>query len=122
MIKIKRILIVAIIFIMCLVPTTFAEHYTPEHKPEFYGNVYMFDKDPTFLWSFMNIDLPEGSWLELQVKSVALVNKGEVMNIRITAPYSHSMIKIYYKERIYYFRLEPYMVGKNFLLFTFTGG
>ncbi len=91
-------------------------------QPSFYGNVYMWTDNPIFVWNLMNANFPKGQWIEFGDKTTALINKGYVIEIGITAPYYHSFIRIYYKGHIYWFALKPHLIGYNFIMFTFEGG
>lgn len=119
---IKRTTALTIIFLLIFVGTAYASHNTkiPQRTPAFYGNVYVFYDDAPLLWAFMNGECDE--FYEVKVQSVALVNKGEVERIRITIPYQHSFIKIFYEGHFYYFYLKPHLLGRNFIMFTFEGG
>jgi len=120
----KKVIILAVIILMVFLPVAYGEHYTqiphrPGWTPSFYGNVYMWDDDAPLMWNVMSQVQVKDGWLEIPDKTTALINKGEVMNIRITVPYNHSMISIYYKERVYFFKLKPTLLGRHFILFTF---
>ena len=107
---------------MCLVPTAYAKHYTPEHKTEFYGNVYLFNENAELIWNLMEYGNIEEGICFINIETVTLINKGEVVDTWITIPYPYSKIQIYYKGNLYWFNLKIAMIRKNFLLFTFTGG
>ena len=124
----KKIFLVVLMIAFLLPATVFAERNPKvcppivNPNPNFYGNVYVWDEDTPFLWSVINAVHSDGTaWLEMQNKTTALINKGEVMDIRITAPVKYSRIRIYYKKHIYDFRLKPYLLGRNFILFTYAG-
>ena len=122
----KRFLVLTIAFLMMFTGIAYASHSTgiPKRpvKPAFYGNVYVWDDDAPFLWAIISGVKATNQWLEIQDKITPLINKGEVMSVRITAPYKYSMIRIYYEGHIYSFKLHPYLLGMNFILFTFSGG
>jgi len=120
----KKVIILAVIILMVFLPVVYGEHYTqtphrPGWTPSFYGNVYLWSDNAPLVWAVISQVKAKNEWLEMQDKTTALINKGEVENIRITAPYKYSMISIYYKEHIYYFSLKPKLLGHHFILFTF---
>ena len=126
----KKLVIFVVVFAMLFSMTSFV--YAERNpkvcppiqnpNPEFYGNVYVWDKDAGSLWAIMNIVHLQGNGFAiLPVKSTSLINKGEVINVRITMPLKYSAIGIYYEGNTYYFKLKPYLLGRRFILFTFSG-
>lgn len=123
---VKRFAVFAIIgfIIISFSTVAYASHNTKvsQPTPAFYGNVYMFYENAPLLWVLMNGKVEGEGYYEIEAKSVALINKGEVEKIRITIPYQESLIEIYYQEHLYYFYLKPHLLGRNFIMFTFEGG
>jgi len=121
----KKFLVLTIAFLMMFTGIAYASHSTEKVSkwtPAFYGNVYVWDDNAPFLWAVISGVKANNEWLEIQDKITPLINKGEVISVRITAPYKYSRIRIYYEGHIYTFRLHPYLLGRNFILFTFSGG
>ncbi len=119
--NLKRFIVLAIVFFLVFTATAYASHSTVKKStPAFYGDVYVFYDNAPLLWTLMNGKV-QGGYYEVQVKSVVLMNKGEVIETNITIPYQHSRICIYYKGHLHYFYLHPCLIGNNFMMFTFTG-
>jgi hypothetical protein len=121
--NLRRFAVLATVFFIAFTATAYASHSTKtvrKNTPAFYGNVYVFYDDAPLLWGVMQMQVQDG-YYEVQAKKAALINKGEVISIKITIPYNHSEIRVLYKGHIYSFWLKPHLLGYNFIMFTFAG-
>jgi hypothetical protein len=86
------------------------------------GMVYLFiDNAPIVYPIIRDAEINSNYICEVRGKAVGLVNRGKILEIHIRIPLKDSYVRIYYQERFYDFKLEPYQVGQNYILFIFRG-
>lgn len=118
--KIKRFLILLIVFLMLWTTPIFAEKKINQ-KNMIYGNVYVFTDDAP-LYYYIISNFKTNDLLFLKCQPIVLVNKGKVIDIGITSPLDKSYIIIGYKHKLYRFALKPYKVYSHCIIWTFSGG
>ena len=83
-----------------------------------YGMLFAYTNDPFLIYSLMQVKIPNYI-IEFQLKTVGLVNKGEISKVHIST--ENSYVRIYYERHFYYFILELYALKYDCILFIFRG-